>query len=46
MCFCAKWKHRIQYLDDQQTHALPTHDDDLNWISLTLGFGDVCDFLA
>ena len=44
--FLRQVEHRIQYLDDQQTHALPTHDDDLNWISLTLGFGDVCDFLA
>ena len=44
--FLRQVEHRIQYLDDQQTHALPTHDDDLNWIALTLGFGDVCDFLA
>jgi glutamate-ammonia-ligase adenylyltransferase len=44
--FLRQVEHRIQYLDDQQTHALPTHDEDLNWIALTLGFGDVCDFLA
>ena len=44
--FLRQVEHRIQYLDDQQTHALPTNDDDLNWIALTLGFGDACDFLA
>jgi glutamate-ammonia-ligase adenylyltransferase len=44
--FLRQVEHRIQYLDDQQTHVLPTHDDDLNWIALTLGFGDACDFLA
>jgi glutamate-ammonia-ligase adenylyltransferase len=44
--FLRQVEHRIQYLDDQQTHVLPTQDDDLNWISLTLGYGDVCDFLT
>jgi [glutamine synthetase] adenylyltransferase / [glutamine synthetase]-adenylyl-L-tyrosine phosphorylase len=44
--FLRQVEHRIQYLDDQQTHVLPTHDEDLNWISLTLGFGDTCDFLS
>ncbi len=34
-------EHRIQYLDDQQTHLLPTGDADLAWIadSLELGGG-------
>jgi len=44
--FLRQVEHRIQYLDDQQTHVLPTNDDDLNWIALTLGYGDVCDFLS
>ncbi len=44
--FLRQVEHRIQYLDDQQTHALPTNDEDLNWLSLTMGFGDSCDFLA
>jgi len=44
--FLRQVEHRIQYLDDQQTHVLPTNDDDLNWIALTLGFGDTCDFLS
>ena len=30
-------EHRIQYLDDQQTHLLPTADADLNWIARSLG---------
>ncbi len=33
-------EHRIQYLDDQQTHVLPTHDGDLAWIAGSLGDGD------
>ena len=32
-------EHRIQYLDDQQTHILPTHDGDLEWIAASLGYG-------
>ena len=44
--FLRRVEHRIQYLDDQQTHVLPTDDDDLNWMAHTLGYADVCDFLA
>ena len=44
--FLRQVEHRIQYLDDQQTHVLPTQDEDLNWMALTLGFGDTCDFLS
>jgi len=44
--FLRQVEHRIQYLDDQQTHALPTQDDDLNWIALTMGYGDISDFLT
>ena len=29
-------EHRIQYLDDQQTHVLPTQDADLGWIAASL----------
>ncbi len=32
-------EHRIQYLDDQQTHVLPTEDADLDWIARSLGHG-------
>ncbi|MDQ6679459.1 MAG: bifunctional [glutamate--ammonia ligase]-adenylyl-L-tyrosine phosphorylase/[glutamate--ammonia-ligase] adenylyltransferase [Pseudomonadota bacterium] len=31
-------EHRIQFLDDQQTHLLPTQDSDLRWIAESLGF--------
>jgi glutamate-ammonia-ligase adenylyltransferase len=33
-------EHRIQYLDDQQTHLLPTGDEDLAWIARSLGLAD------
>jgi glutamate-ammonia-ligase adenylyltransferase len=36
--FLRQVEHRIQYLDDQQTHVLPTDDGDLEWIAHTLGF--------
>ncbi len=39
-------EHRIQYLDDQQTHVLPTQDDDLLWIAQTLGCANQCVFLS
>lgn len=44
--FLRRVEHRIQYLDDQQTHVLPTRDDDLAWIARTLGFADTRDFLC
>ncbi len=44
--FLRRVEHRIQYLDDQQTHVLPSEDADLNWLALTLGFGDSSDFLS
>ncbi len=42
--FLRRVEHRIQYLDDQQTHVLPTRDDDLAWLAATLGL-PCCDFL-
>ena len=42
--FLRQVEHRIQYLDDQQTHVLPTSDEDLEWIARTLGLPDVCSF--
>ncbi|MEY5029984.1 MAG: Glutamate-ammonia-ligase adenylyltransferase, partial [Pseudomonadota bacterium] len=42
--FLRQVEHRIQYLDDQQTHVLPTSDEDLAWIAQTLGLPDVCSF--
>ncbi|MDR7307191.1 bifunctional [glutamate--ammonia ligase]-adenylyl-L-tyrosine phosphorylase/[glutamate--ammonia-ligase] adenylyltransferase [Rhodoferax saidenbachensis] len=38
-------EHRIQYLDDQQTHVLPTDETDLRWIANTLGLHDGCALL-
>jgi glutamate-ammonia-ligase adenylyltransferase len=38
--FLRRVEHRIQYLDDQQTHLLPTQDGDLDWISASLGHND------
>ena len=43
--FLRQVEHRIQYLDDQQTHVLPTADDDLGWIAQTMGFGALQPFL-
>ncbi|MFY3385352.1 bifunctional [glutamate--ammonia ligase]-adenylyl-L-tyrosine phosphorylase/[glutamate--ammonia-ligase] adenylyltransferase [Paracidovorax sp. MALMAid1276] len=43
--FLRRVEHRIQYLDDQQTHVLPTRDDDLAWIAHTLGYDNCCTFL-
>jgi glutamate-ammonia-ligase adenylyltransferase len=44
--FLRRVEHRIQYLDDQQTHVLPTQDADLAWIAATLGFAYTGAFLA
>ncbi len=44
--FLRKVEHRIQYLDDQQTHLLPTRDDDLLWVSRSMGYDGVCAFLC
>ena len=44
--FLRQVEHRIQYLDDQQTHVLPTHDHDLSWIASTLNFSSTGLFLG
>ncbi|MDP2263164.1 MAG: bifunctional [glutamate--ammonia ligase]-adenylyl-L-tyrosine phosphorylase/[glutamate--ammonia-ligase] adenylyltransferase [Hydrogenophaga sp.] len=43
--FLRRVEHRIQYLDDQQTHVMPTRDDDLNWLAATMDCANVCEFL-
>ncbi len=43
--FLRRVEHRIQYLDDQQTHVLMSCDDDLAWIAHTMGYADCCPFL-
>ncbi len=44
--FLRRVEHRIQYLDDQQTHVLPTQDEDLAWIAHTMGYAGCCPFLS
>jgi glutamate-ammonia-ligase adenylyltransferase len=44
--FLRRLEHRIQYLDDQQTHILPAQDGDLDWIAQTMGFADTGSFLT
>ena len=39
-------EHRVQYLDDQQTHLLPAADADLAWIAASLGLSGACELLA
>lgn len=43
--FLRQVEHRIQYLDDQQTHILPTQADDLDWLARTMGFDTTPAFL-
>ena len=43
--FLRRVEHRIQYLDDQQTHVLPTNDQDLAWIASAMGFDNACQLL-
>ena len=46
--FLRRVEHRIQYLDDQQTHLLPAADGDLGWIARSLGLtcnADACELL-
>jgi glutamate-ammonia-ligase adenylyltransferase len=44
--FLRQLEHRIQYLDDQQTHVLPTRDDDLAWLAQTMGHAEPRPLLA
>ena len=46
--FLRQVEHRIQYLDDQQTHLLPSSDADLAWIAASLGLSckpEACELL-
>jgi len=46
--FLRRIEHRLQYLDDQQTHLLPAGDGDLAWIARSMGLtGDAsaCELL-
>ena len=44
--FLRQVEHRIQYLDDQQTHVLPIRDDDLDWMAHTMGYAGTCALLS
>jgi [glutamine synthetase] adenylyltransferase / [glutamine synthetase]-adenylyl-L-tyrosine phosphorylase len=44
--FLRQLEHRIQYLDDQQTHIVPTDDADLDWLARSMGLGNCCDLLC
>ncbi|PXW94587.1 glutamate-ammonia-ligase adenylyltransferase [Sphaerotilus hippei] len=46
--FLRRVEHRIQFLDDQQTHVLPSADADLHWIAQSMGLqcrDDACELL-
>ena len=46
--FLRRLEHRIQFLDDQQTHLLPSADADLRWIARSMGLNcttDACELL-
>jgi [glutamine synthetase] adenylyltransferase / [glutamine synthetase]-adenylyl-L-tyrosine phosphorylase len=46
--FLRRVEHRIQFLDDQQTHLLPQSTEDLRWIALSLGLAckvEACELL-
>jgi len=46
--FLRQVEHRIQFLDDQQTHLLPGNDEDLRWIAQSLALpckSDACALL-
>jgi [glutamine synthetase] adenylyltransferase / [glutamine synthetase]-adenylyl-L-tyrosine phosphorylase len=44
--FLRRVEHRIQYLDDQQTHVVPTDDADLGWLSRSMGHAGSGPFLS
>ena len=44
--FLRRAEHRLQYLDDAQTHALPSNPEDRQRIAGAMGFADVAAFLA
>ena len=45
-CFLRRVEHRLQMIDDKQTHKLPDDDEDLDAFAVFLGYGDPADFRA
>ncbi|MDE2343968.1 MAG: bifunctional [glutamate--ammonia ligase]-adenylyl-L-tyrosine phosphorylase/[glutamate--ammonia-ligase] adenylyltransferase [Betaproteobacteria bacterium] len=43
--FLRRLEHRLQYLDDAQTHSLPVNPEDLSLVARSLGFGESQAFL-
>ena len=44
--FLRRVEHRVQYLDDKQTHVLPTDESDLQWIAHSLQLADSAELKA
>jgi glutamate-ammonia-ligase adenylyltransferase len=42
--FLRRLEHRLQYLDDAQTHELPAGSEDQNLVAAAMGFGDYAEF--
>ncbi|MDX1974256.1 MAG: bifunctional [glutamine synthetase] adenylyltransferase/[glutamine synthetase]-adenylyl-L-tyrosine phosphorylase [Rickettsiales bacterium] len=42
--FLRKLEHRLQMVDDQQTHSLPTTDEGVEHIACFMGYASVADF--
>lgn len=38
--FLRKLEHRLQYLDDMQTHSMPNHDEDQKKLAQAMGYAD------
>jgi [glutamine synthetase] adenylyltransferase / [glutamine synthetase]-adenylyl-L-tyrosine phosphorylase len=45
-CFLRQVEHRIQYLDDAQTHVVPEDSADLQWMAAGLSLSSSCDMLC
>ncbi len=44
--FLRRVEHRLQYLDDAQTHQLPANEDDRRIIAQTMGCADYAEFIT
>ncbi len=44
--FLRRTEHRIQFLDDQQTHLIPIDEADLHWLARAMGFEGASGFLC
>jgi [glutamine synthetase] adenylyltransferase / [glutamine synthetase]-adenylyl-L-tyrosine phosphorylase len=44
--FLRQLEHRIQYLDDQQTHIIPIDDADLGWLARCMGYSSCAALLC